>query len=255
MDSAPIATAAEIRTYMGESSRRTSCATYPLPARNPRRAGRAPTICGPSRRRTRHGEDGTFTANFLWMCQGYYRHSEGYTPEWKGMERLQGPNRAPSAMAGRLDPPARRSSLSAPARPRRRLFRDRRQMRPHHHAAAFADLFPDRPQRHRNCRDVAAIASARNGSTRSCAAKSSTSGPPSPDARSPSPGKVKQELLGGIRAALGPDYESRSIHAELSAVAAAHRLYPRRRSVQGHQGGKASVVTDEIERFTKAASC
>ena len=24
------------------------------------------------------------------MCQGYYRHSEGYTPEWKGMETFKG---------------------------------------------------------------------------------------------------------------------------------------------------------------------
>ena len=25
-----------------------------------------------------------FTASFLWMCQGYYRHAEGYMPEWQG---------------------------------------------------------------------------------------------------------------------------------------------------------------------------
>jgi cation diffusion facilitator CzcD-associated flavoprotein CzcO len=31
-----------------------------------------------------------FTANFLWMCQGYYRHSEGYTPEWEGMGDFKG---------------------------------------------------------------------------------------------------------------------------------------------------------------------
>ncbi len=30
-------------------------------------------------------------ANFLWMCQGYYRHEEGYTPTWPGMERFKGP--------------------------------------------------------------------------------------------------------------------------------------------------------------------
>ena len=32
----------------------------------------------------------TFTANFLWMCQGYYRHAEGYTPEWEGMADFKG---------------------------------------------------------------------------------------------------------------------------------------------------------------------
>ena len=36
------------------------------------------------------GETRRFRANFLWMCQGYYRHSEGYTPEWPGMDRYTG---------------------------------------------------------------------------------------------------------------------------------------------------------------------
>lgn len=30
------------------------------------------------------------TANFLWMCQGYYKHSQGYTPEWPGMDQYKG---------------------------------------------------------------------------------------------------------------------------------------------------------------------
>lgn len=29
-------------------------------------------------------------ANFLWMCQGYYRHDEGYTPDWPGLDLFQG---------------------------------------------------------------------------------------------------------------------------------------------------------------------
>src|SRR5258708_4786624 len=36
--------------------------------------------------RTDTGESVRFSANFLWMCQGYYRHSEGYTPDWPGLE-------------------------------------------------------------------------------------------------------------------------------------------------------------------------
>ncbi len=32
----------------------------------------------------------TFTAGFLWMCQGYYRHEQGYTPEWPGMDTFGG---------------------------------------------------------------------------------------------------------------------------------------------------------------------
>ncbi len=30
------------------------------------------------------------TCSFLWMCAGYYRHSEGYTPEWPGMSDFKG---------------------------------------------------------------------------------------------------------------------------------------------------------------------
>ena len=30
------------------------------------------------------------TCGFLWMCQGYYRHAQGYTPEWAGMETFKG---------------------------------------------------------------------------------------------------------------------------------------------------------------------
>jgi len=28
------------------------------------------------------GERLHFSANFLWMCQGYYRHARGHTPDW-----------------------------------------------------------------------------------------------------------------------------------------------------------------------------
>ena len=30
------------------------------------------------------------SANFLWMCQGYYKHAEGYTPEWPNMDSFKG---------------------------------------------------------------------------------------------------------------------------------------------------------------------
>ena len=40
--------------------------------------------------RTDKNEPLQFTTNFLWMCQGYYQHSQGYTPEWKDMEKFKG---------------------------------------------------------------------------------------------------------------------------------------------------------------------
>lgn len=41
-------------------------------------------------RHTETGEEHKFTAGFLWMCQGYYRHAEGYTPRWEGMADFGG---------------------------------------------------------------------------------------------------------------------------------------------------------------------
>jgi monooxygenase len=31
-----------------------------------------------------------FTAGFLWLCHGYYRHGQGYKPQWEGLEDFQG---------------------------------------------------------------------------------------------------------------------------------------------------------------------
>jgi cation diffusion facilitator CzcD-associated flavoprotein CzcO len=36
------------------------------------------------------GERRRFTCHFLWMCQGYYRHTGPYTPDWPGMADFGG---------------------------------------------------------------------------------------------------------------------------------------------------------------------
>ena len=90
--SAPIATAAEIRAYMGEVIGENDLARH-IRYRH--------KITGASwssednlwtleATRTDADQGVRFTANFLWMCQGYYRHSVGYTPEWLGMADFRG---------------------------------------------------------------------------------------------------------------------------------------------------------------------
>jgi cation diffusion facilitator CzcD-associated flavoprotein CzcO len=37
------------------------------------------------------GETVQVRANFLFMCSGYYRYDEGYTPEWRGTDQFRGP--------------------------------------------------------------------------------------------------------------------------------------------------------------------
>ena len=46
---------------------------------------------GRSRRSAPTGETVRFTCGFLFVCSGYYRYDEGYSPRFPGMERFSGP--------------------------------------------------------------------------------------------------------------------------------------------------------------------
>ncbi|MEN3930697.1 NAD(P)/FAD-dependent oxidoreductase [Microvirga sp. W0021] len=41
-------------------------------------------------RRSDTGQSLRFKTHFLWMCQGYYQHAEGYTPQWQSMSSFKG---------------------------------------------------------------------------------------------------------------------------------------------------------------------
>ncbi|WP_027839254.1 NAD(P)-binding protein [Pyruvatibacter mobilis] len=88
----PIATAEEIRTYMGEVIEENDLARH---IRYKHRILSAEwsdetKLWTIHATRTDTNEDLVFTCGFLWMCQGYYRHSEGYTPEWPDMDKFKG---------------------------------------------------------------------------------------------------------------------------------------------------------------------
>ena len=89
---APIATAEEILTYMNEVIEENGIGSH---IRYGHRISSAAwsskdNLWTVEATRNDTGERLTFTCNFLWMCQGYYRHSEGYTPEWPDMEKFKG---------------------------------------------------------------------------------------------------------------------------------------------------------------------
>ena len=58
--------------------------------------------------RTDTGEQLQLTAGFLWMCQGYYRHDAGYTPDWPGTERFRGRIVHPQTWPADLDTAGKR---------------------------------------------------------------------------------------------------------------------------------------------------
>ncbi|HEY6982045.1 NAD(P)/FAD-dependent oxidoreductase, partial [Reyranella sp.] len=88
----PIATAAEILHYMGEVIDENGLARHiryrhRIASASWSSADNLWTIDGT---RTDTGAAVRLSAGFLWMCQGYYRHERGYTPEWPGMAQFRG---------------------------------------------------------------------------------------------------------------------------------------------------------------------
>lgn len=138
----PIASAAKILNYMQEVIEENHLGRHIRYGHRIEKASwsdadRRWTVSG-----TANGKPFTVTATFLWMCQGYYRHEEGYTPDWPGMADYKGRNHPPANLAGR-----RQSGRQAGDRDRfggdggDAGSGDRREMRTCHAVAAIADLF------------------------------------------------------------------------------------------------------------------
>jgi cation diffusion facilitator CzcD-associated flavoprotein CzcO len=251
---APIATAEEILRYLGEVieendlgqhiryRHRVSSARWS--SRDNRwtlEGGRADT-----------GEAVRFTANFLWMCQGYYRHSEGYTPQWPGMRDYAGRIVHPQTWPEGLDYKDKRvvvigsGATAATLIPAiaddcahvTMLQRSPTYFRTGRNAIPIADelraLGIDAAWIHEIVRRK--ILQEQDAFTRRTFTE--------PDA-------VKQELLAGVRAYLGPDYDIET-HFTPRYRPWRQRLafIPDGDLLQAIRSGKASVVTDEIERFT-----
>ncbi len=89
---APIASGAEILKYMGEVIDENEIGVHI-------HYGHRITACHWSSKANRwtveavRASDGaavTFTAGFLWMCQGYYDHEKPYIPDWPGLSAYKG---------------------------------------------------------------------------------------------------------------------------------------------------------------------
>jgi cation diffusion facilitator CzcD-associated flavoprotein CzcO len=252
--SAPIATAAEIRSYMGEVIEENDLGPH-IRYRHRISSARwssAEHLWTVEATRTDTGETVRVAANFLWMCQGYYRHAEGYTPEWKGMEDFQGrivhPQNWPEdldytgkkivvigsgATAATLIPAIAEDCAHVTMLQRTPTF-----FRTGRNAIPIADelrqLQIDETWIHEIVRKK--ILHEQAVFTR----RSFTE-----------PEIVKRELLAGVKAHLGPDYDV-DTHFTPGYRPWRQRIafIPDGDLLQAVRAGKASVVTDEIENFT-----
>jgi cation diffusion facilitator CzcD-associated flavoprotein CzcO len=255
--SAPIATAAEIRSYMGEV-----IAENALDRHIRYRQTITSAVWSSKTNRwtieavtTESGEFVTFTANFLWMCQGYYRHAEGYTPQWQGMGDFNGRIVHPQRWPDDLDTEGKNvvvigsgatAATLIPAIAEKcghvtMLQRSPTFFRTGRNAIELAETLRQLQISEEWIHEIVRrkILFDQDMFTR----RSFTE-----------PEKVKEELLGGIRAALGPESDS-EIEQHFTP-----RYRPWRQRIafvpdadlfEAFKSGKASVATDEIERFTE----
>src|SRR5438105_7242391 len=253
--SAPIATAAEILKYMGEVIDENDLAPHiryrhRISTASWSNADKLWTIEATG---LDTGEVLHFTANFLWMCQGYYRHTEGYTPEWAGMDRFRGRIVHPQTWPRDLDYAGKKlvvigsgataatliPAIAAESGHVTMLQRSPTYFRTGRNVIEIADelrqLQIDETWIHeivrRKILHDQAVFTGRSFTE---------------------PEIVKAELLSAVRGYLGPDYDI-DTHFTPNYRPWRQRIafIPDGDFLQAIGTGKASVVTDEIESFTE----
>ena len=252
---APIATADEILAYMDEVVEENDLAPHIRYQHKITSAAfsRKSNLWTLEVERTDTGERGVFTCDFLWMCQGYYRHAEGYTPDWPGLKDYKGqiihPQTWPEdadlagkevlvigsgattatvvpAIAGtckHVTVLQRSPTYFIPGRNINELVELLRQIDVDEnwiHEIARKKILFDQDQLTRRSFEE--------------------------------PEALKEELLTGVRAFLGPDYDMSHFTPRYRPWRQRIAFVPDGDLFQGIAAGKATMVTDEIDRFTES---
>ena len=203
--------------------------------------------------RTDTGEQLVLTAGFLWMCQGYYRHSEGYTPSWEGMERFEGRIVHPQTWPEDLDYAGKRVVVIGSGATAATLIPA---MAPD---CAHITMLQRSPTFFFTGRNVNELADTlreldipdewtheivRRKILKEQAVITEMS--------AEYPDLVREGLLEGIRAILGPEFDLEThFNPRYRPWQQRIAFVPDGDLFEGIKSGKASVVTDEIECFTE----
>ncbi len=198
------------------------------------------------------GELLEFTAGFLWMCQGYYRHDEGYTPEWPGVETFEGSIVHPQTWPEDLDYTGKHvlvigsgatAATIVPAMAEQCGHITMLQRSPTYFAPA--------PNRN-DVADMLRELDVPDEWTHEIVRRKILHDQQEVTRRSfEEPDALKAELIGAAREYLGEDFDIET-HFTPHYRPWQQRLafIPDGDLFQGIAAGKASVVTDQIERFT-----
>jgi cation diffusion facilitator CzcD-associated flavoprotein CzcO len=251
----PIATGEEILSYMGEVIEENDLAPHIRYGHKIIKAdwSNEDNLWTVEAKQTATGAHVLFTCNFLWMCQGYYRHHEGYTPDWAGMADFNGviahPENWPEdlAYAGKNVLVIGSGATAATVVPAMAetaahvtmLQRSPTYFRSGRNAIDITETLRELQVDEEVVHDITRrkILLDQSAFTDMCFDK---------------PEVVKKELLAQVRGLLGPDYDV-DTHFTPSYLPWRQRIafVPDGDLFQGIASGKASVVTDHIDRFTE----
>lgn len=204
-------------------------------------------------RKLETGEDVLFTCNFLWMCQGYYNYEKPHTPDWQDMDKFKGEIIHPQvwpddadmkdkkvicigsgataatvvpAIAGEVEHVTilqRSPTYFIPGRNENELVTE------------LARIGIDWDTIHRVARQK--VLFDQHDFTRRCLEETD---------------EITTELLDGVKAFLGDDYPiDKDFTPSYRPWRQRIAFVPDGDLFQGIASGKASVVTDEIDRFTE----
>ena len=249
----PIATAAEILSYLGEVVEENELAPtirygHRILSADWSEEHQRWTV---ESVRVESGERVTLSCGFLWMCQGYYRHNEGYTPQWPGMDDFKGIIAHPENWPEDLDYSEKQvlvigsgatAATVIPAMAKSAAHVTMLQRSPTYFrtgrnaielAESLRELDIDEDWIHEITRRK--ILFEQSAFTEKCFNE---------------PEVVKEELLGQVRELLGPDYDIET-HFTPSYLPWRQRIafVPDADLFHAIKSGKASVETDQIERF------
>ncbi len=249
----PIATAAEILKYMGDVIDENDLARH---IRYGHKIIHAAWSSDDNRWTidaiaTDSGDIRRFTANFLWMCQGYYAHDEGYTPEWPGMGDFKGRIVHPQSWPDDLDTKGRNvvvigsgataatliPAMAGDCRHVTMLQRSPTFFRTGRNVVELADTLRQLQVNEDWIHEIV---------RRKLLFDQDTFTRMSFD----DPERVKNELLMGVKAFLQPDDVEKHFTPSYRPWRQRIAFIPDGDLFESIKSGQASVVTDEIETFT-----
>ena len=199
-----------------------------------------------------HGETVRVTCNFLEMCAGYYSYRQGHTPEFEGIERFRGTIVHPQQWPEDLDYHGKKVVVIGSGATAMTLVpamaKDVGHIAMLQRSPTYVVSRPDRDVIANALRKVLpetwayAITRWKNVALQQFLYRRTRT----------APAKVKQKLLDMVRKELGPDYDVEThFTPRYNPWDQRLCLVPNSDLFVAIRSGKASVVTDRIERFTE----